>query len=115
MAAKLLKKKGWKILNEVKNDFANGIDLIISRNGFTFSVEVKRACILKKKIKGKLYNNPRIRPVEGKARDSHLICIINSNMTSVILQPMKDHLKLCTKKTGDRFISGLINLMKAEE
>lgn len=98
-AANYLTATGWKVFDE-KPDSANGPDLTIERNNKTFRVEIKKALI------GKRYCN--VKPVIGSGLRCDAIGILLPNNT-VLLQPMKEHLKLCSK-SGVRGITDLVRL-----
>ena len=75
--------------NEKNN--ANGVDCWVkNKDGKPLSVEVK---LCKKKVNGAL----QVDPVNGHRRKDDLIAII-VNSEYVLIEPMKDHLKLCSPK-----------------
>lgn len=96
VADKLI-KKGWKVF-DIKHDHANGIDLTISKNERTYRVEIKRAF--------KTARAWRINKVGKSGINCELLIIILPN-EDIIIQPMKEHLILCTK-SGNRHITELV-------
>ncbi len=82
----------WKAQN------ANGPDITITRGGRAYTVEVKKAKITKR-------NSLQVPPIEPRRRNDDLVAIVLPNY-KVLLQPMSEHLSLCTAK-GYRTLSGL--------
>lgn len=97
--AEFLKKQGWSVF-DVKHDSANGHDLTIEKKGVTYRVEVKKAIVRDKNI--------CTEPVGSSGIKCEAIAILLPN-DSVLLQPMNDHLSLCSK-TGLRAITHLVRL-----
>lgn len=97
--ANILKSKGWLVF-DINKDTSNGPDLTIARNGKSFRVEIKKAC--------KSTRSWKTTPVgkSGKACDLVIIILPNNEL---IIQPMIEHLKLCSKN-GVRFITELVEV-----
>jgi len=77
----------------------NGPDCYAVGTNVSYKVEIKNA---KKMINGAL----QVFPVEKNRKNDDLIAIVINDY--VLIEPMKDHLKLCSNK-GYRPISGLRN------
>lgn len=75
----------------------NGADLFVIKGTRAFSVEIKTAEPQR--------NSYRIRRVEAKRRNDDFIAIVFPS-GYVLLEPMKQHLKLCSP-SGQRTITGL--------
>ena len=95
--SKILKKKGWACF-DVNHDNANGHDLTIARGGKSYRVEIKKAC--------KSTRQWVVTPVGKSGKVCDLIVIIMPD-SSLIIQPMNEHLKLCAKN-GSRSITRLV-------
>lgn len=92
-----IKQKGWLVF-DVNKDTTNGPDLTIARNGKSYRVEIKKAC--------KSSRAWKVTPVGKSGKNCELIIIILPN-NELIIQPMIDHLSLCSKG-GSRFITLLV-------
>jgi hypothetical protein len=91
---KYLKKMGFIILKTAKKT-ANGPDIEAVRNdGATFRIEVKSVRKMKKSY--------AVHPVEALRRHDDLIAI-EFPSGYVLIEPMKDHLKNCSKAGGRCF------------
>lgn len=95
--AKLLRTDGWLVF-DIKKDNANGPDLTIAKHGKSFRVEVKNAIYNKRSWQTK--------PVGKSGKICDLIIIVLP-CHRLIMQPMKDHLALCSG-SGVRFITNLV-------
>lgn len=84
-ASRYFLKRGWLVYNK-KHVCARGSDLTISKNSMALTVEVKTAAFSKRIW--------RISVVKKKRRNDDLIAIVYPG-GKVLVQPMKDHLKLC--------------------
>ena len=95
--SKILKKKGWQCF-DINHDNANGYDLTIARKNKSYRVEIKKAC--------KSTRQWIVTPVGRSGKVCDLIIIILPD-GSLIIQPMEEHLKLCSK-SGSRSITKLV-------
>lgn len=98
-ASKYLISQGWTVFNS-KDDSANGIDLTIARDGRAYHVEIKKVLIGARSCS--------IKPVTGSGLKCEVIGILLPDDT-VLLQPMHEHLKLCSVG-GLRSITDLVRL-----
>lgn len=95
----ILKKNGW-LCFDINKDNANGPDLTIAKNGRSFRVEIKKAC--------KSTRSYKVTPVGKSGKSCDVIIIILPNK-KLIIQPMEDHMALCSKN-GHRFITKLVEI-----
>lgn len=95
----ILMKRGW-LCFDINEDNANGPDLTIAKNGKSYRVEIKLAC--------KSTRSFRTTPVGKSGKNCDLVIIILPNK-EIIIQPMLEHLKLCSKD-GGRFITQLVEV-----
>ena len=86
---KTFKSMGFKLLG-FNHKNTNGPDLFITKNKKAFSVEIKKA-------KSTLSGSLQVFPVEPNRKSDDLIAI-ELPSGYVLIEPMKDHLKLCSKK-----------------
>lgn len=96
--AKILTKKGW-LCFDVNSDTTNGPDITIAKNGKSYRVEIKKAC--------RSSGAWKTTPVGKSGLLCELIIIILPN-NELIIQPMREHLLLCSK-SGARFITELVD------
>lgn len=87
-----LRKMGFHCTQE-RNKNANGTDLFAIKDNYVLSVEIKKA--------SKVKNVYRTRRVTRLNDD--LIAIVFP-FDYVLIEPMRDHLKVCNKQ-GDRFLN----------
>lgn len=97
IVASILQKNGW-LCFDINKDTTNGPDLTIARNGKSYRVEIKKAC--------KSTRSWVTTPVGKSGKTCDLIIIILPG-SKLIIQPMREHLKLCCKN-GSRFITNLV-------
>ena len=100
IVANTLKTQGWLVF-DLKDDSANGCDLTIAKNGRTFRIEVKSVICSKK--------GRTIKPVQKSGLKCDAIAILMPN-GHVVLQPMDEHLALCSK-LGTRSLTTLVRLV----
>lgn len=93
---KALEKMGYKILTKAKKT-ANGPDLHIQKDDIIFRVEVKKARVVKRSM--------AIHPVEPARQHDDLIAI-KFPSGYVLIEPMKDHLRVCAPN-GSRSFFGI--------
>lgn len=94
---KTLKKMGYKTTHP-RSSTSNGVDLFAIKKDYALSVEVKKATYPNKKA-----NVLRVRAVEKKRLSDDLIAIVLPN-NYVLIEPMRDHLKCCSKD-GTRYLN----------
>lgn len=94
-----LKLAGWQVF-DIKKDTANGPDLTIAAKGKSYRVEVKKVIISRKSCS--------VKAISKNAKHCDAIAILLPN-NKVILQPMIEHLKLCSK-SGLRSVTNLVRL-----
>lgn len=98
---KLLKALGF-IVNKQKDQTYEGVDIVAMKNGEVILIEVKKA-----------YQHNRAWQVDAVSKKqkivSNIVAIVTPN--GVIFQPMKEHLKLCTKN-GMRYVTETVNMLK---
>lgn len=94
--AECLRNFGYEETTNPRASQSNGVDMYAIKEDRVLSVEIKKAM----PVKGR--NVLRVRRVEEKRKGDDLVAIVLPN-GYVLLEPMKDHLKLCNK-TGDRFL-----------
>lgn len=98
VASKLI-SIGWQVF-DINKDTANGPDLTIAKNGKSFRVEIKKAC--------KSTRSYITTPVGKSGKQCDLIIILLPN-DELLIQPMEDHLRLCSKN-GSRGITKLVEV-----
>lgn len=87
---------GFKIIHFNSPKEANGVDCWVQkRDKKPLSVEIK-------KLRKKQDNTYQVEPVCKNRRDDDLIAII-MNSEYVLIEPMKDHLKNCSKQGTRNF------------
>lgn len=91
---------GFKVIYIPGKDSTNGPDLWVVKNGRPVSVEIKIARV---KAKGEL----EVTPVTKNRMNDDLIAIVIENY--VLIEPMKDHLKCCSKG-GTRGLTPLLGI-----
>lgn len=99
----LMVKRGWQVF-DLKNDSANGPDMTIARGGKTYRGEVKNA------MRGQ--RCWKVKPVGKSGQQCEIIIIVLPDH-NLIIQPMAEHLSLCSKN-GDRFITMLVEINAQE-
>lgn len=90
LVSKALRKMGFKPL-EPNHINANGVDIFAVKNNRAFSIEIKKARYPKKGIA------VQVDPVLKNRRNDDLIAIVLPS-GYVLVEPMKQHLKLCGPK-----------------
>jgi len=93
---KAFEKMGYKILTKAKRT-QGGPDMHVEKDGTIFRVEVKKA--------RKMKNSMAVHPVE-EARVLDDLISIEFPSGYVLIEPMKDHLKVCSP-TGSRSFFGI--------
>lgn len=101
-AAKYFESCGFTVLGKQRNISANGVDLHIVRDGRVFSVEVKTV--------SKSTRSYRVKGCHKPDSNDYIAMVYGSN---VIVQPMDDHIRLCSKD-GTRAVSKLIEMIKTD-
>lgn len=98
---KVLREKGFT-LSKQRDEKNEGVDIIAMKEGQVLLIEVKKAT---------RHNRAwQIDPVSKKqAIVSNTIAIVTPQ--GIVLQPMKEHLKLCANN-GTRYITELVNMLK---
>lgn len=98
---KLLKANGWT-LSDQQDQTNEGVDIIAMKKGEVLMIEVKKA---------KLHNRAwQVDKVSKKQKiASNTIAIVTPH--GIIVEPMKDHLKLCAKN-GMRYVTEHVNLLR---
>lgn len=98
---KVLRANGFT-LSKQRDQTHEGVDIVAMKEGEVLLIEVKRA---------KLHNRAwQVDAVSKKqAIVSNTVAIVTP--TSVVFQPMKEHLKLCTKN-GMRYVTELVGICK---
>jgi Holliday junction resolvase-like predicted endonuclease len=88
-------------LSEQKDERHSGVDIVAMKYGKVFLIEVKKAN----------YHN-RAWQVDSVSRKQREVCDTIAIVTpkGTIIQPMKEHLKLCSKN-GMRYITEMVNIM----
>lgn len=104
LVRKTLKDNGF-ILDEQRDERSNGIDIVAIKKGKALLIEVKQA---------KLHN--RAWQVDKVSKKQQVTCNTIAIVTpkGVILQPMREHLKLCAKN-GMRYVTELVNIVTLQE
>lgn len=97
---KYLKQQGFT-LNNQKDERSNGVDIVAIKDGEVLLIEVKKAI-----------RHNRAWQVDSVSKKQRITCntIAIVIPSGVILEPMSQHLKLCTKN-GMRYITENVNLM----
>lgn len=102
IASKYFRDHGFSVFGDEKKSNSNGIDLYIEKFGRVYSVEVKSVC------RGtRAY---RVKPCCNAKRNDYIAMVFKS---TVIVQPMSDHLAVCSKD-GSRSVTKLIEMLIAE-
>lgn len=96
VAIQQFEKIGYKILTRAIGT-QNGPDLHIQKDDIIFRVEVKKARSIKRSM--------AVHPVEDNRIYDDLIAIVFPS-GYVLIEPMKDHLKLCSE-SGSRSFFGI--------
>ena len=98
---KALKEKGFT-LSKQRDQTHEGVDIIAMKRGEVLLIEVKKA---------NLHNRAwQVDAVSRKQQvTSNTVAIVTPH--GIMLQPMKEHLKLCTKN-GMRYVTELVNMLK---
>ena len=98
---KVLRDNGFT-LSKQRDQTHEGVDIIAMKKGEVLLVEVKKA---------NLHNRAwQVDAVSKKQQvASNTIAIVTPH--GIIFQPMKEHLKLCTKN-GMRYVTELVNILK---
>lgn len=98
---KALKDSGFT-LNKQKDQTHEGVDIVAMKGGEVLLIEVKKA---------KLHNRAwQVDAVSKKQQvTSNTIAIVTRY--GIMLQPMREHLKLCTKN-GMRYVTDSVKLWK---
>jgi predicted RecB family endonuclease len=98
---KVLRDNGFT-LSKQKEQTHEGVDIVAMKGGEVLLIEVKKAT---------LHNRAwQVDAVSKKqAVVSNTVAIVTPH--GVVFQPMKEHLKLCTKN-GMRYVTELINMIK---
>lgn len=101
---KFLHQQGFQ-LDQQRDERSNGVDIIAMKNGETLLIEVKNAL-----------RHSRAWQVDKVSKAQQITCNTIAIVTpmGIILEPMSQHLRLCSK-TGSRYITELVNLMKIVE
>lgn len=97
---KILKQDGFT-LNKQKDERHSGVDIVAMKNGQVLLIEVKKA-----------YRHNRAWQVDAVSKKQQEVCdtiAIVLPKGSVVFQPMKEHLKLCSKN-GMRYVTEMINM-----
>lgn len=89
-------------LDDQKDERHSGVDIVAMKNGKVFLIEVKKAN----------YHN-RAWQVDAVSKKQREVCDTIAIVTpkGIFIQPMKEHLKLCTKN-GMRYVTEMVNLIK---
>jgi hypothetical protein len=98
---KVLRDNGFT-LSKQKEQTHEGVDIVAMKGGEVLLIEVKKAT---------LHNRAwQVDAVSKKqAVVSNTVAIVTPH--GVVFQPMKEHLKLCTKN-GMRYVTELVNMIK---
>jgi len=98
---RLLKSMGFTLSNQ-RDQTHGGVDIVAMKGGEVLLIEVKKAI-----------RHNRAWQVDAVSKKqsivSNTIAIVTP--THVVFQPMKEHLKLCTKN-GMRYITELVGICK---
>jgi len=98
---KVLRENGFT-LSKQKEQTHEGVDIVAMKGGEVLLIEVKKAT---------LHNRAwQVDAVSKKqAVVSNTVAIVTPH--GIVFQPMKEHLKLCTKN-GMRYVTELVNMIK---
>lgn len=98
---KVLRDNGF-IVSKQKDERHEGVDVIAMRKGEVLLIEVKKAN----------FHN-RAWQVDSVSKKQGVVCNTIAIVTphGIVFQPMKEHLKLCTKN-GMRYVTDLVRLLK---
>jgi predicted RecB family endonuclease len=98
---KALRDNGFT-LSKQKEQTHEGVDIVAMKGGEVLLIEVKKAT---------LHNRAwQVDAVSKKqAVVSNTVAIVTPH--GIVFQPMKEHLKLCTKN-GMRYVTELVNMIK---
>lgn len=98
---KVLKDNGFT-LSKQKDQTHEGVDIVAMKRGEVLLIEVKKA---------NLHNRAwQVDAVSKKQQvTSNTIAIVTPH--GIMLQPMREHLKLCAKN-GMRYVTDLVGLLK---
>lgn len=96
---KAFKKMGFKCLPK-QHINANGPDMVITKGPSSYTVEIKSLRITER-------GSFQVPPVSPPRKNDDLIAIAVSK-NYVLIEPMKDHLRLCTPK-GYRTLPNFLN------
>lgn len=98
---KVLRENGFT-LSKQRDQTHEGVDIVAMKQGEVLLIEVKKA---------KLHNRAWQVDAVSKKQSivSNTVAIVTP--TSVVFQPMKEHLKLCTKN-GMRYVTELVGMCK---
>lgn len=98
---KVLKESGFSLSSQ-KDQTHEGVDIVAMRGGEVLLIEVKKAT-----------RHNRAWQVDAVSKKqaivSNIVAIVTP--THVVFQPMKEHLKLCTKN-GMRYVTELVWMCK---
>lgn len=95
-----LKDSGF-VLDEQRDERSNGVDIVAMKNGRVLLIEVKKA---------KKHNRAwQVDPVSKKQQTTCNTIAIVLPKGVTLLEPMTQHLKLCTKN-GMRYVTEVVNL-----
>lgn len=97
---KFLKKQGFT-LSKQRDERSNGVDIVAIKNGEVLLIEVKKA----------IHHN-RAWQVDPVSKNQRITCNTIAIVTphGIIVEPMAQHLKLCTKN-GMRYVTETVRLM----
>jgi HJR/Mrr/RecB family endonuclease len=101
---KYLLQQGFQ-LDQQRDERSNGVDIVAMKNGETLLIEVKNAI-----------RHSRAWQVDRVSKAQQITCNTIAIVTPVgiILEPMSQHLRLCSKG-GTRYVTELVNLRKIVE
>lgn len=95
-----LESKGF-VVTKPRADSSNGVDLMAIKSGVGFTIEVKKVAVGNKCT--------RTDKVDKSGLSCDLIAMVTPK-NNVILQPMREHLALCSPK-GTRGITDLVKIV----
>lgn len=101
---KFLQQQGFQ-LDQQRDERSNGVDIVAMKDGETLLIEVKPAL-----------RHSRAWQVDKVSKVQQLTCNTIAIVTPmvIILEPMSQHLRLCSK-AGSRYITELVNLQTIVE
>ena len=101
---KFLQQQGFQ-LDQQRDERSNGVDIVAMKDGKTLLIEVKNAL-----------RHSRAWQVDKVSKAQQITCNTIAIVTpmGIILEPMSQHLRLCSK-AGSRYITELVNLLKIVE